>query len=419
MNKRLLITISVAFFLLTATLSAIYFARGYRLDLKKKKVKETGLLVANSFPNSASVFINGKLTTATDDTLNLPPGDYQVKISKDGYSPWQKLLKIEKELVTQANARLFPSVPDLKSLTANGAINITNSPDGEKIAFCVASASAKLKNGIWLLSLTNKALSLTKNLRQISNNLPNSNCQQVILVWNPNSKQILFHNKNNNFLLEENRFNDLNKTLDISARLPLILDEWEEKIFLKKKEMIKKLPPFMIKIATQSAKNIYFSPDEKKLLYTATTSATIPDKLIPPLPASNTQKQSRKIEAQKIYVYDLKEDKNFYFANALKPKLESKQTKIIKRLINIQKQYSPINNQPIQWFPDSNHLILIEKKKISIVEYDNTNKTVVYAGPFDDSFAFPWPDGSKLIILTSLNSPSSSPQNLYAINLKN
>ena len=84
MNKRLAITILIALFLAGTTFLAIKFAKGARFNFKEKKITETGLLVANSYPTGASVLLNGKLTTATNDTLNIPPDDYQVKIIKDG-----------------------------------------------------------------------------------------------------------------------------------------------------------------------------------------------------------------------------------------------------------------------------------------------------------------------------------------------
>ena len=81
-------------------------------------------------------------------------------------------------------------------------------------------------------------------------------------------------------------------------------------------------------------------------------------------------------------------------------------------------RYSPIHFQPVQWFPDSRHYILVQEGKIVIGEYDGTNQDTVYAGPFSDDFAYPWPNGSRLIILASLNGGSNQPPNLYSINLK-
>jgi len=41
----------------------------------------------------------------------------------------------------------------------------------------------------------------------------------------------------------------------------------------------------------------------------------------------------------------------------------------------------------------------------------------LYAGPFIDHYVFPWPDGSKIVILTNLSNPSVAPT-LYTIGLK-
>jgi len=442
MNKRLLITLGTALLLLSGTLLAIKFAKGYRLNLKEQKVNGTGLLVANSFPEGASVFINDKLTTATDDTLNLPPGNYKIKIVKDGFIDWEKNLILKEELVTQTNTRLFPAVPDLKGLTFAGALNLTPSPDGQKIAFSVASSSASLKNGLWILDLASSALSFSQEPRQISQNSKVFDFTEAQLIWAPDSKQILCKDKTDTVLLDADRMNEAKNFKDVNARLPIILDDWEEQLSLKKQRQILKLPEEMQKIASESARKVYFSPDEEKMLYTATTSSIILQNLIPPLPATNTQPEQRQLEPDKIYIYDIKEDKNFYIMDAkieedttgentekeaieTKPvkdaKTATKQEKektLEKRLKSIQNQYSPLNTQLIQWFPTSQHLVLIEEDKIIILEYDNTNKAVVYAGPFEESFTYPWPDGSKLLILTTLNSESSLPSNLYAIDLK-
>ena len=434
MNKRLLITIGVGFFLLAGTLGAIQFAKGYRLNLKNGKVAGTGLLVANSFPKGASVFINDKLTTATDDTLNLPPGDYHIKIVKDGFIPWEKNLKLKKELVAQTNAHLFPAVPDLKGLTHAGALNLTPSPDGQKIAFSVASASARLKNGLWILDLSGSPLSFSQEPRQIVQTSSIFDFTNAQFTWSPNSKQILAKDKTGTVLMDTDRSNDPKNLTDVTAKLPLILQDWEEQLELKRKRQWEKLPEEMQKIASESAKNVYFSPDEEKMIYRMVKSAIIPEKLIPPLPASNTQPENRELEPEKIYVYDLKEDRNFLIAKnaktedtdakTLKDTSEvmldgsSKENALEVRLKAIRDQYSPLGVEQLQWFPTSRHLILTKADKITILEYDNTNLAAVYAGPFEESFVYPWPDGSKLLILTTLNPSSPLPPNLYAIDLK-
>lgn len=418
MNKRIIITLGVGLFLLLGTLGAIKFAKGYRLNLKDGKLKGTGLLVANSFPKGAQVFINDKLTTATDDTLNLPPGDYKVKVVKDGFITWEKNLKLEKELVVQTNTHLFPAVPNLRGLTYAGALNITPSPDGQKIAFSVASASARLKNGLWILDLGGSALSFSQEPRQIAQTTKIFDFTNAFFVWSPNSKQILAFDETDTVLLDADRSNSAEELTDVSARLPLILADWQEQLEIKRKRQWEKLPQEMQKIASESAKNIYFSPDEEKMLYTCQAKTVIPENLISALPGSSTQPEARSLEPGKIYVYDLKEDKNFYIADAFEPEQEKDEEEIIRDFKQVQNQYTPLFVQNCQWFPTSQHLILTEKDKIIIVEYDGTNKATVYAGPFEQGFVYPWPDASKLLILTSLNPESQLPPNLYGIDLK-
>ncbi len=240
-------------------------------------------------------------------------------------------------------------------------------------------------------------------------------------------------------LLDSTRLNKAEDFLDVTARLPLIFSEWEQDLALKERERLKVLPEEIQHLATASAKNWYFSPDEKKVLYSAKTNLTLPEEIIPSLPASNTQLEERELQENRMYVYDLEEDKNFFIQeteSAIEKilldqglslvKITDNPLKIYQRLQKekttletfeaFQVQYSPLSIQNIQWFPTSSHLIILEENKIIISEYDSTNRAVVYAGPFKGGFVYPWPDGSRLIILTSLN--PDSPDNLYMVNLK-
>jgi len=414
---RLLIVISIFILLTFGTFFAIKFAKGYRPSFKSKTLQGTGLLSANSFPTGASVFINQKLTTATDDTLNLPPGEYQVKIAKDGYIPWEKTLQLQAELVTQTNTRLFPAVPDLKPLTFSGALNPIPSPDGQKIVFAVNNATTDVKNGLYILDLLDRPFSLKSDPRQIVRNSSQFDFIQAQLTWSPNSSEILATinpDKPNqaNILLNINSFNDADDYKDVTAQLPIIITEWNELLDKKYQERLLQLPDFFQQIATQSASMFFWSPDEEKLMYTATASAQIPENLITPLPASSTQPEQRALEPNNLYIYDIKEDKNFLITAI--PSI----TPTDSPLSNLSHRYSPITLHHIQWYPDSSHVIIIESDKLIISEYDATNQHIVYAGPFTESFVFPWPNGSRLITLISFNDNSDMPPNLYSINLK-
>ena len=70
------------------------------------------------------------------------------------------------------------------------------------------------------------------------------------------------------------------------------------------------------------------------------------------------------------------------------------------------------------WLPDSRHIVLIEQGTVSIVDFDGTNKAVIYAGNFLNDFVFAWPDSSRLVLMSTFPTPTASEPNLYGINLK-
>ena len=61
-------------------------------------------------------------------------------------------------------------------------------------------------------------------------------------------------------------------------------------------------------------------------------------------------------------------------------------------------------------------LIFVEDNSVKIMEYDTTNLTTLYSGPFADKFIYPWPNGDRLIILTSFS--PDAPLNFYALELQ-
>lgn len=396
MKKKLILSFFTLFLLLAATAAVVIYARGYRVDLQKKTLSPTGLLVATSIPDGASIFIDGHLTSATNTTLNLPPSWYQVKIVKEGYIPWEKKLRVQGEIVTKTDAVLFPAVPDLRPITTTGALNPTLSPDGTRLVYGVATVSAQ-KMGVWVWDLTEKSLlSLSPSLRLIARDSNFLSLSGASFSWSPDSKQVLARSEATYYLLEGERFNEDPK--NITPTLSLILAQWENDVKTRETVRLSTLKPDLLKIATESMKIIAWAPDETKILYTATASAQIPPIITPALIGANSQPESRKINPGETYVYDLKEDKNFLIL----PKIPT----------------PPASPFPLQWFPDSRHLIFVEKEKISILAYDGTNKATVYAGPFENSFVYPWPNGSKLIILSSFNIPAGVQSNLYTINLR-
>jgi hypothetical protein len=96
----------------------ILYSSGYRLSDEFKIVKTGGIFISNN-ESGASVLLNGKLKKSAgilDKNMlvqNVKPGNYTVKVDKEGYRQWIKYVKVQEQLVEVCFPLLVPS--ELKS----------------------------------------------------------------------------------------------------------------------------------------------------------------------------------------------------------------------------------------------------------------------------------------------------------------
>ncbi len=183
-QQRVLIAFASVILIVGLTIISVQFAQGYRFNFKHKQVELTGLLVVKSKPPAAQLFLNNKLTGATDTSLSLPKGSYTIKITKPGYQIWQKELPIDKGLVTQVEARLWPISPDLSKITYAGAIKPVLSPLRNEIAFVLPDSEAvidwQLDPGLYILDLSTQGFLNKKEVRLIAKNTQKVKFHEVI-----------------------------------------------------------------------------------------------------------------------------------------------------------------------------------------------------------------------------------------------
>lgn len=395
MTKLRLLAFALALgFILAAGFIVSLFARGYRFDSKNLGIRPSGILVATSVPQGAQILVNGELESATNATLYLPPNSYDIEIKKESFLSWKKRIAIKKEEVTKVDAVLFPAAPSLSALTSTGVLKPVLSPDGTKIAYGVPGdkSTKEPKTGIWIMELADLPIGFSREPRQITDAAP----EAADWRFSPDSRQILLTTQNSNFLISAGGMTQQKNLVNLPAeKLKETLDEWKKEEDKKLQSRLEKLPKEMRDILGRKAKAIEFAPDENKVLYTASGSAQIPDGLIPALPGSSTQPQERSIKDGKTYVYDIKEDRNF----------------LVDELGKSQ-------GRTLRWFPTSNHLVLAEPDKITIIDYDGTNRQVIWATPYEAPYAIPAPNTEQLLILTSLGAGNGTASNLYALRLR-
>ncbi len=445
---RLAATIFVTVILIFGTIVAIKFAQGYRPNFTKLGVEGTGLLSTTSYPKSAQVYINDRLTTTTDDTLNLVPGQYQIKIVKTGFSTWTKTIPIAEQLVTLTDARLFPSIPSLIPFTFYQVTNPLVSPDGNKIVYVLTGSPFSQDNGLYVLSLGNNLLG--NQITQIDDQ-SRQDYTKAELIWSPDNSQILaiFHDGNkiqSSHLLNARGSNQSRNIIDTTAKLPQILNQYQDQVIKINQSLLSRLPDFMVKIASQSATNVYFSPDHEKMLYTSTSNVSLPENAIgKSLPNINSTKETRDLVTGKTYVFDTKEDTNYLISQAqydpetAKPFLVSPaQVKptptptpspkakkpiappadpLLAQITLLKAQTEPRVTQNLSWYPTNRHLVISGKDGVAIIEYDGNNLTAITSAQLSNGFSVASPDGNRLIILSNLNQKPDV-FNLFSLDLK-
>lgn len=366
----------------------ILLARGYRFNPKTIKFNPNGILVIKSEPSGAQIFINGNLKGATDTNLSLAPGIYDVNLKKEGFLPWSKRLTIEKEIVTETNVSLFKSIPALSPVTFWGAFSPVASSDLSRIAFAVLPSAQveKDKIGLWVLETGSLPFGFSRDPKRITD----GDLSEATWQFSPSSREILLQTPTGVFLLDTASFTPQSQRVNLASQKATILASWERERLNKLEAQIKNLPPQLQDILKRKTESFVFSFDETKVLYTASASADLAENLIPPLPGSSTQKQNRNIKVDHTYVYDIKEDRNFLISDQPLPK-------------------------PV-WLFNSRNLLLAQDNQIVVMDYDGTNRQVVYSGNYIAPHAYPYINAGKLLILTNLGSATAP--NLYSLNLK-
>ena len=366
MNKRLIFTLAFLAIVVVSAGIAIFMAKGYRFSADQKRIIGTGIVTVASVPDSASVFVDGHLTTATNATISsLPAKTYSIKVVKEGFIPWEKQIEVKEGLVNEIKITLFPAIPTMYPLTFNGVSSPTLSEDGSKLAYIVPSTAGK-KAGVWVWTMVNNqpiAFARSAEPHQIAA-ATTADFSKATLKWSADSSQVLATVGNSNFLLDADSLNT--DPRDITPTLALTTKGWEEdKVAKNQVRTLAILNNNLRKVASDSAE-VFWAPDETKFM-------------------TNSK------------VYDLEEN---------------------ERSSSSTEEYSLPQAKAQIWLPNSKHIILVEENTISVVEFDGTNKAVIYAGKFENGFVFPWPDSSRLVIISSFPTPTASEPNFYGINLR-
>ncbi|MDO8497830.1 MAG: PEGA domain-containing protein [bacterium] len=382
----------------------ILYARGYRPDFQTGSLSSTGIIAVSSSPKAAKVYVNGVLKGATDINLTLPPGTYQVEVKKEGYTNWSRQINLRGELVISTEALLYPINPSLSPLTNLGIVKAIPVDQTDKYLLFSESDNTET-DGIYLFEATQRPLSFLPPLKPVlfKKNLPFPySLKDTEIFFSPDYKQAIIEfssiddglTKPSYLLtLDEENIN----LFDTTTSKTTLLEAWQKQREKNMQKILETFPKELVKIASNSLHIVSFSPDETKILYQAESPLELPVLITPRLIATNQTSEERLLQKNQFYIYDRKEDKNFP----------------VKTTPNTDLPYE-LN---LQWYTDSKRLVFRENKRISVMDYDSSNKQTLYSGPFVDTF-FSVTNEGKIAVLTNLNPEINKWPDLYLVGIK-
>ncbi|NQV13294.1 MAG: PEGA domain-containing protein [Parcubacteria group bacterium] len=196
-KRRVFFVFAIAIFLMMAPL-AILYTSGYRYNFSDKSLKKIGMVIIESTPEDVNVYINDQLVT--DKTpykqSSVFPDTYNIKLTKDDYTTWEKNLTVESKLVTWvSHARIFLLDPPAKIVAQKSAItNFVLAPDYKKIAYV---APGEVGSELWLADIDSAEQKKLFPSEQATKQGSISN-----LEWSPDSRKVLFNSSSQYFIVD-------------------------------------------------------------------------------------------------------------------------------------------------------------------------------------------------------------------------
>ena len=404
MSKRFLFTIFSLIVIVGIAGLAVFLAKGYRYQSETGTFSGTGIISVTSIPDQASVYLDGHLTTATDDNItSLPPKTYKVRIVKEGYIPWEKDIEVSQGLVSEIKATLYRSIPTIYPITYSGVDYALLSPDNLKLIYLIPNgleggAAAERKSGIWVWVMASQG-GIGLGGGEVQRQLVQSggvDYSQAKYRWSPDSSQIYVELADRKLLLDTNRLNDPPR--DISSNYQATLTAWDETEKQNKLTKLEQIKDLQFRKTASDSALLKWSSDETKVLYTDSQG--------------------------NFKVNDLSLKKNFDLPKATNYEFlpDSKHLVMIEKESEAAKgsNESKVINKPKEAgaIESKNIIDSFARTRISIIEIDGNNKSEIYYGSIDPGTVVPWPDGSRLVVISSLPTQTASAPNLYGINLK-
>lgn len=209
----------ITFLTITTTAILLYAALGYRIGSSGHVVR-SGLLLINSRPTTAEVYINGEnKNDPTSSRFVLPAGKYSLGLKQDGYRAWSKTVLLEPSGVENLYYPiLVPTSLKSKPLTKLGKPDVVSQSPNRKLVFLYKNDSTANPQLIELDPATPNLSNLV--LPEFALGATNSLDALKVIEWSQDSSHLLIEQTVDGAkrLLSVN-VDSPEKTINITAKL--------------------------------------------------------------------------------------------------------------------------------------------------------------------------------------------------------
>lgn len=235
LQKRL---INIGFFALSTLIIvgggflALLSARGNVIT--SNGLSGTGTIRVSVFPDSeVDVFLDEQQKSLSNNKTidNVLPGEYQLRIQKEGFNAWEQRVSVREGLVSDISAQLFPTTIPITQLTTTGVQNFVTSKSGRVVYYVTSNSEIGSNIGIWRLNLQSGGLlGTSQSTTKISNITPeikdSVDAGTYQIYPSPNDTRMLLVTTGGIYLLDANRYNEPTALNRLSFSYPLDLVSW-------------------------------------------------------------------------------------------------------------------------------------------------------------------------------------------------
>jgi hypothetical protein len=229
---------NLIFFILSTTvivgggIIALMAARGTLVT--SGGLTQTGTLRLNINPDAnIQVFLNEQQKQVSNNKTieSIVPGEYTLRIQKEGFNSWQQQVEVKAGLVTDISVQLFPGKLPPEQVTTAGIQKFSMGNSRRYVYYTVLETGIGSNIGIWQQNLQPSNIPLVQErptkITNITNDIANFIKQnQYELLPSPSDSRLILKVPTGIYLLDANRYNEPSATNTLSFGFNMETLEW-------------------------------------------------------------------------------------------------------------------------------------------------------------------------------------------------